>query len=155
MIDIRLAVPLLAVPLLVAGASDAAADAVPPEPDDCPPGSVGRTGHEGPYCSPTTCASDSSCPRMGQECREVALCVKTETVPRGGRPYDGAPETITREGDCETAMRCVDPGALEEGGDDDGGCGCAVVRPGSGLAGLAAAGVLALLVVARRRLSGR
>lgn len=71
----------------------ARADAVPPEPDDCPPGQVGVTSHRGPECvleAPDDCApgyrgqlrgtcvlaaciNDSSC-KEGERCMQVDTC---------------------------------------------------------------------------------
>ncbi|HEY8429548.1 MAG TPA: hypothetical protein VIL20_14285 [Sandaracinaceae bacterium] len=67
--------PPLAIATVLAWATPVRADAVPPPPDDCPRGSVGRTGHAGTYCEESSCASDADC-EAGRVCRSVALCVR-------------------------------------------------------------------------------
>lgn len=75
------------------GVDVARADAVPPAPDDCPPGRVGVTSHSGPECvleapddcAPgyrgqlrgtcvlATCSGDSGC-KEGERCLKVDTC---------------------------------------------------------------------------------
>lgn len=81
-----------------ASSGSAWADAVPPPPDNCPPGKVPVTDHRGPRCerkAPTNCPSgwrgvvggtcalhqcteDAHC-GDDKVCREVSLCYKQET----------------------------------------------------------------------------
>ncbi|MCA9569708.1 MAG: hypothetical protein KC656_17815 [Myxococcales bacterium] len=117
--------------LLVAAAL---ADAVPSPPDDCPPGSVGTTGHSGAYCTPEpTC--QATCEAADEQCLPVGLCILEATRPCGGMQDPEAPPctylhreafgTCTTqdecsEGTCTTEDRCVTP---EEVGTP--ACGCA------------------------------
>lgn len=104
---------LRALPLLVVWfARAASADAVPPPPVQCPPGTVGVTDHGGPRCekvAPTNCPNgwfgvvggrcvlhqcteDAQCSHVGKVCRPATLCFEPRTrsstcgaleVPRG------------------------------------------------------------------------
>ncbi|MBL8606912.1 MAG: hypothetical protein JNL38_06310 [Myxococcales bacterium] len=105
--------------------SSARADDVPPPPTDCPPGSVGRTGHEGEACVATTCATDGEC-TGGKRCLEQALCVKVQTGVAGqfGRPFSRSVASRVCEpgktqcldgATCERAKRCVDPAKRADG----------------------------------------
>src|SRR5262245_59723654 len=64
----------------------ARSDLVEPRPDACPPGAIGQASHAGPYCAPTTCATDEDCSRNMEQpsrkrvCREQPLCVHTEPI---------------------------------------------------------------------------
>lgn len=51
------------------------ADAVPPPPASCPPGTVGFTNHVAQGCAPADCTSDASC-SSGQVCAQYPLCVR-------------------------------------------------------------------------------
>lgn len=97
----------------------AQADDVPPPPTDCPPGSEGRTGHEGEACVATTCATDADCTK-GKKCLEQALCVRVQTGTAGKRERPFTRTVATRacepgkvpcmgDAKCESAKRCVDP----------------------------------------------
>jgi hypothetical protein len=75
-------------------AIEVGADAVPPEPEDCPKGTVGVTDHSGPRCEKEapkncpmgwrgaiggdcvldTCTSDEQCAPQGKVCRDFSLC---------------------------------------------------------------------------------
>jgi hypothetical protein len=76
------------------------ADAVPPPPRDCPPGTLGQTDHYGPHCAPADCQTDADC--QGKSCRAYALCVfdRVFESPRG--------DTHRREakGACNAGQRC-------------------------------------------------
>lgn len=136
--------------LVVLGSLSARADAVPPPPEDCPPGALGQTGHDGPYCTPSTC--DGTC-EEGRTCRSIGLCVVTEERPCGGMTTPG--ETCTYQhvealgtcndqadcttgGECQIADRCV-----------ESGCGCATGA--SPVAAVLLGGLLPLAVARRRR----
>lgn len=159
----------LAVVLLTSGAW---ADAVPPPPEGCPAGSLGNTGHLGPWCEPTTCVTDSDCPEPGTwraprsgeplVCREQSLCVERRALPGGSPPFRadtrgggerliaagvcGGPQGCAAPARCETAKRCVVAGAAGT----SRGCGCSMAADRPSAAWIAAS---TLLVVwsARRR----
>ncbi|MCA9489448.1 MAG: hypothetical protein KC621_05980 [Myxococcales bacterium] len=138
---------------LILGTLSAHADAVPPPPEDCPAGAQGQTGHDGPFCTPTTC--DGTC-EEGHTCRSAGLCVTSEERPCGGMTTPG--ETCTYErveahatcrdssdctlGECVIADRCV----------EDSGCGCAT---GASPAAVVLLGLLPLAIATRRRFSAR
>jgi MYXO-CTERM domain-containing protein len=112
---------------LVASSSGGAAraDSVPPPPTDCPPGAIGQTGHNGPFCTPKACASDAECTaRTGNDtrartCAQLAICVETRKEPNASGWSHGTP--ITRRfaheacasdgacalGSCERGRFCV------------------------------------------------
>jgi len=112
-------------------ASPAHADVVMGPPRDCPPGAVGDTSHNGPWCRPTTCTSDAECVGVGARfdqqaparvCREQPLCIETrsERSQSGwshGKPFErtlahgvcAAGSTCTAPASCETVKRCVEP----------------------------------------------
>jgi len=111
----------------------ARADVVEPPPPDCPPGSVARTDHGGPWCEATTCESDGECaPQTGGPtglvCREVPLCVQSVSHERRGMrdPGDTAPPaqvsvgvalcgadgSCAADAHCVTVKRCVAPSAF-------------------------------------------
>ncbi len=103
----------------------ARADAVPPPPSDCPPGAIGETGHNGPYCTPKACTTDAECTdRRGYDarprtCAPLAICVETRKEPSASGWSHGTP--ITRRfahevcasdgacpvGSCERGHYCV------------------------------------------------
>jgi hypothetical protein len=100
----------------------AAADAVSPPPDDCPPGSIGSSGHtRGPHCEPLPCDDDDDCDpelgdrgflRRGTVCEEVGLC-EIDEPSEDGEAYPVAisacdPGTC-HLGACVVARRCVEP----------------------------------------------
>jgi hypothetical protein len=114
----------------------ALADAVMGPPEDCPPGSSGRSSHRGPFCAPTTCETDADCERQMSyrdrdrgrkfECKaQVSVCIEQKDFTSWRRrPADGAktmlPVAVSACGRgatcagtavCETARRCVDTGA--------------------------------------------
>ncbi len=112
----------LAAAVLLAASTEPAlalADDVPPPPTDCPPGSEGRTGHEGEACVATTCANDGEC-TGGKRCLEQALCVRVQTGKAGrhqaafsrpvaSRVCEPGKAACLDGAKCETAKRCVDP----------------------------------------------
>jgi MYXO-CTERM domain-containing protein len=115
----------LAVAIWLGGLSlspGARADAVPGPPTNCPPGAVGDTSHNGPWCRPTTCASDDDCVKnasywekgITRVCREQPLCVETrEEKSKSGWTW-GKP--ITRDfalGACGSGASCVAPARCE------------------------------------------
>lgn len=109
---------------LLASSDTAVADAIMPPPDDCVAGAIGRSSHGGMWCTPTTCNDDSECAAMGVRqalfgegdhnylCREVDLCVRSETYPLGGgrRADDESSNTGTREIASSCTPSCEAPG---------------------------------------------
>ncbi|EYF08809.1 hypothetical protein [Chondromyces apiculatus] len=157
----------------------ARADAVPPPPEDCPPGALGVTGHLGEHCAPTTCAVDSDCEKVAARsfsrkspplaCREQGLCVERRKVDvppfrHGGakevelqiaaRACGGA-ESCAAPAACEVVKRCV-PAEAAAGSTAAGtpaamkGCGCGVAPGGEGAAAIAAGSLVAAWAVRRR-----
>lgn len=125
--------------------SDAHADAVPPEPDDCPEGAVGDTDHGGPHCRPTECTTSSECKDKagywGRDksftCKaDVGLCVKVVDIVYGKRPT--AMDDCDDDGDCDDGAKCIvtkrcvegeppkgnDSGTDPSGGQPKSKCGC-------------------------------
>lgn len=98
----------------------AMADLVMSPPRDCPPGSTGVTGHEGPHCRPDE-PCDKTC-KDGRTCSPVSLCVFEEERRCAGRAggdptcrfvFREALGTCTSDADCTRgtcvmANRCVD-----------------------------------------------
>jgi hypothetical protein len=92
------------------------ADKVPPAPEDCPPGSTGDTGHEGPHCIPLDCTADSDC-KDGKVCQERPLCIEKKmlTPGRSRTPFEyvfvyatcEAGEKCSGAATCTTGKRCV------------------------------------------------
>lgn len=143
--------------LLIALATASLADVVDPEPERCPDGSRGITSHAGAWCEATDCSDDPEVCNEDEACEEVSLCIETISYQAGGNWGDSAePPTYTSdvahgtcrtdancsEGTCQTAMRCVQAGALKQT------CGCTSAQP----AGLGALALLALGLISRRRL---
>jgi uncharacterized protein (TIGR03382 family) len=129
----------------------ARADVVDEPPSDCPSGTVGRTGHQGPYCAPAPC--DDACEGT---CEEVGLCLTTHTSTWSGyEPYtwqevtktcDG-PGDCTGEDTCDVGPRCVLP-PTDSAVVATGRCGCGAVGAGPTVAfGLG----VAVLALGRRR----
>ena len=133
---------------LVLSASLAHADAVGPEPTNCPPGSRGVSSHAGEWCEATECPPDEC--GTDERCAEQGLCIEVEQRECGGlRPDTAEPCFIEAHiahgrcrtnddcdvGTCEIADRCIARGPLA------GGCGC------SGVDGLPAAFAGVLLLV--------
>ena len=103
----------------------ARADAVPPPPNDCPPGAIGETGHNGPYCMPKACSTDAECTdRLGYDkrprtCAPLAICVETRKEPSASGWSHGTPITrriaheicsedgACRAGSCERGNYCA------------------------------------------------
>lgn len=144
------------------------ADAVPSPPEDCPRGAVGRTGHSGVWCDPTTCAASDTC-EDSRDCQTQGLCITHETYTPGGRPGPDRPstplsrdiaeaacnagETCADGSRCVVARRCVKPSLADAFNPKNAGCGCALTDradAATGL-GLALAGVFALVAARRRR----
>ncbi len=164
--------------MLYAGA--AAADAVPPPPTDCVPGSKGDTCHGGPHCRPRICSNDDAC-ASGESCQALRLCI--DQIDCGGLGGPSLGDQVTgacdsgacSQGSCQTVMVCAPasttsttgattgggPAAGAGGGDDGGpttrvdqGCGCR--KAGGSRDGNAAALVaLGALLFVRRRRMGR
>lgn len=166
--SIRWASSLAALLLALSASPAALADAVMPPPDGCPSGAAGETSHNGPWCSPTTCAADLDCPKSTSAwekyvCREQPLCVemRSETSQSGwswGKPITRAIAHSECDADglcaapstCDVAKRCVKTRTLLPTGR------CAVATPGApssaGLAWLGA--LLAVAAIAARRRRG-
>ena len=108
--------------LVAASAGGAArADSVPPPPSDCPPGAIGETGHNGPYCKPKGCTSDAECTdRLGYDkrpraCVPLAICVEERKESSRSGWSHGTP--ITRRFAHEA---CDDDGACKVGSCEKG-----------------------------------
>ena len=138
----------------IGAAGVAYADAVPPPATGCPNGTVGATGHTGPYCAPASCTLDSDC-REGTTCREEALCILP--LQCGGlRPSDAGLCTVDSvtalcegaqacaSGTCTTRRVCVASSVAPSGG-----CACGVGSAHAGLAPLFAA-MLGITFLRRR-----
>lgn len=114
--------------LVAASAGGAArADAVPPPPSDCPPGAIGETGHNGPYCKPKGCTTDAECTdRLGYDkrpraCVPLAICVEERKESSRSGWSHGTP--ITRRFAHEA---CDDDGRCEVGSCEKGNH-CAII----------------------------
>ncbi|MBI4699786.1 MAG: hypothetical protein HY744_01245 [Deltaproteobacteria bacterium] len=153
----REAVPVLLVLGALLCPATARADALPPPPENCPPGSTGQTGHCGVYCAPRVCSDVSQC-QPGEVCQEQPLCIGQLQGPCGNVPPDAAPEYIdTVEGYCHAQAPCVKgqcqkrkvcsppPDAGTGGGSAD--AGSAGAGPHGGGAGGAAPGTAGPTVV--------
>jgi len=76
----------LAFALIVLVPLPAAADALMPAPESCPPGLDARTSHRGPTCGRRRCTRDADCGE-GAACVDAAFCQREREVPnhrRGG-----------------------------------------------------------------------
>ena len=136
-------------PLLLMWTGLAFADAIGPEPENCPTGSEPWSSHFSEYCRPTTCAVDNPC--ADGECRPVGLCI--ETFSETNDWWTEEPETYTwseaystcsTDADCEGAARCIVEDRCAAPG-----CGCSA-GAGSGAA-LGLIGLLGLVGFVRRR----
>jgi uncharacterized protein (TIGR03382 family) len=156
---LRLLAPLLLIALLLPAV--ALADAVPGPPENCPRGATGTTSHEGTWCAPTTCASDTDC-WEGRCTQDIGLCVTSQQIPCGGRggwdPNCKVTQSIAHRtcrsdkdcatGTCEVASRCAMAWNPLRG--RDVGCGgCSAAE--AGLGGLLTLGGMLLGLLLRRR----
>jgi MYXO-CTERM domain-containing protein len=106
------------------GAPPARADVAPPHPEDCLPGTRGRSNHYGAYCEPDDCTEDSQC-RPGEVCAHLPLCVTRKVFKsdrgntreaRAGALCDPAnPRACDSEASCEAGPICVPRRYLTEG----------------------------------------
>lgn len=134
--------------MLLLTLSLAFADALGPEPENCPNGSIGTSSHAGEWCAPADCSADDECTEGGCVA-DVGLCiVESEESCGGWNPDTGEECTFTKrevldkcstqddcsEGTCEIADRCATPGVAEA-------CGCSTGLQGW-VAGLMGAFVL-------------
>ena len=108
--------------MLALFAGTARADAVPPEPEDCPVGSVGATSHCGAVCHALVCANDGECPD-GTACLASKACILVDDCVRPAQNIHAGPcspeSTCAGEGAvCQSLKLCV-PG--ESTSSDDGG----------------------------------
>ena len=90
----------------------ASADAVEPEPEECPPGTYARTDHGGPRCEPRFCGRDVSPAVAPVDCDEGARCSDALVRFVAPQPIDvrrpGFPTVSAFEGDCPcTRETCV------------------------------------------------
>jgi MYXO-CTERM domain-containing protein len=145
-------------------AASAQADVVRPPPQDCPVGSIGQTGHGGPYCAAARCSASAPC-RTGV-CQQTKLCLLMRTM-GGGRRIEPRPpvETVTGScagnkkcsvGKCESVRVCVPKATRARQGELTlAGCGCTVGQAGVvGCPLLLGALVVVLALVRRRRRRG-
>jgi hypothetical protein len=107
----------------------AAADAIAPEPEDCPSGSYGTSSHAGEWCQEHTCDATGECPD-GFSCESSSVCEDVYETSCGGDRLDTGPCTVrVREvlgpcetdadcsrGTCVTDLHCIDPQAGDTGG---------------------------------------
>ena len=113
---------VLAVPSL------AAADAIGPEPTDCPAGSDAIICHGPPTCAALHCTSDGDCD-PGLHCAPLALCTESHSCGGilGAPVYDHAISDCNAsggcaEGTCMNGSFCV-PDGTDAGAGMDGGSG--------------------------------
>lgn len=157
----------------------AAADAVPPPPDNCPPGARGTTSHSGTACEPIPCATDADC-RQNQPygepprvCRSTRLCIGEEER-RNWRRNNATWKVSVARGDCSSAcpagttcqeaLRCVPDVAesrrediptrgpeLHASGRRGRGCQCDLAAPAEGALPIGAGLLTAVGALAARR----
>jgi len=111
-----------ALPILL-WAAPVLADAIPAEPTNCAPGSIGVSSHCGAECDPEPCKKDSDCLKK-RVCRQTKLCIEKGERFACGRvpesemqkkyPYQVAhgkcpDKGKCAQGTCVPAMRCVSP----------------------------------------------
>jgi hypothetical protein len=90
------------------------ADMIPDYPPiQCPAGSYESQSHNGPYCSPSSCKTDSNC-QNGATCQSQGLCIiSTKQYGRGGEyTQKSAGEVCNAQkacssGTCEVVKRCI------------------------------------------------
>jgi len=101
------AATLAALAVILLWGSSARTDVVRPPPRDCPAGSIGRSGHSGPYCSPAMCRTSADC-RGGAACEVAKLCITPKTLHNRRRP-DSPPVVVERvTGSCAGGKKCED-----------------------------------------------
>lgn len=141
------------------------------QPDDCPPGSVGKDEGGFQWCEPTVCVLDADC-GSGRVCRSMPFCVEIGNVADGGAGKRlvvhnrcGANNACPPQTTCLEGKRCIDTNAADRMGilvEDAGApaepspkksiCGCSV--PGVATtdgAWLAVAAVVGASVLRRKR----
>ena len=140
---------------ILASASAARADAVPPPPRNCPDGSIGETGHIGAYCRPLKCANNSECAVYGPDfsCQPTSLCIEiVEYTDWNGETYQL--ETVTGvcapDASCPPNAKCDDSpkcstaasttASSSSGGSTTDAVSGATTGPGSSGAGASGAG---------------
>lgn len=106
-------------------AAPAFADVVPDPPMNCVDGSIGTTGHCGPYCVPTVCTTDADCDE-GKVCKDTDLC--TEKVDCGGgytftEVTAECAEACPSGSACTIQKVCVTPSSGTTGGSGAGASG--------------------------------
>lgn len=119
-----LPVSLAAITLLLSPA--VRADAVLPPPEDCPPGSIGQSSHNGPFCSVTTCSTDADCEGKcswrdrdrGRRLRcedSVPLCIEQREFSNWRRPQNSQTKNIVpvAVGSCDGSRACASPAVCE------------------------------------------
>jgi hypothetical protein len=88
------------------------ADKVPPPPPDCPKGSVGDTGHEGPHCVPLDCKVDSDC-KSDMTCQKISLCIEQKMIAAGRSETPN--KYFFVNGTCEDPSTCESPASCKGG----------------------------------------
>ncbi|MEJ7731186.1 MAG: hypothetical protein WKG00_18470 [Polyangiaceae bacterium] len=112
---------LAALAALLAGEDPARADVVMPATQACPTGSYAQPSHNGPYCTPASCADDSECERFFEDdrveaaaklarepmaCAAHPLCIRKDMVNAGRFARDKKVERESVVGNCSASGAC-------------------------------------------------
>lgn len=88
--------------------AEAAADAVPPPPASCPPGTRGFTNHAVQGCGPAECVDDAAC-KTGEACAVYPLCVRRSVHESfRGNSYSAEVSGPCNQGKCPDGEACED-----------------------------------------------
>jgi hypothetical protein len=105
----------------------ALADMIPPMPPmTCAKGSSPTNSHNGAYCNPNNCTSNTDC-ETGKVCQLQGLCISFSTYyARSGGQFvrDSAGDACSAKkacsyGECEVVMRCVPKGTKATAGPEN------------------------------------
>ena len=84
----------------------ALADAVPPAPSNCPPGTRGMTNHVFQGCAPANCNTDATC-ASGETCTAYPMCARRWTSDSSrGASYSAVADGPCKEGKCKEGFTC-------------------------------------------------